>query len=79
MLAMFGRYSYAMYVFQAPLIPLVAPVFSTAILMNYTGSLFAARIIYIVSMTVLTLALAIVTWNVLEKHCMQLKKRFECK
>lgn len=79
MLAMFGRYSYAMYVFQAPLIPLVAPVFSTAILMNYTGSLFAARIIYIASMTLLTLALAIVSWNVLEKHCMQLKKRFECK
>lgn len=76
-LGTFGRYSYAMYVFQAPLIPLLAPVFSTAILLNYTGSMLAARLIYILSMTALTFALAIVSWHVLEKHCLKLKKRFE--
>lgn len=76
-LGTFGRYSYAMYVFQAPLIPLLAPVFSTAMLLNYTGSVFAARLIYILSMTALTFALAIVSWHVLEKHCLKLKKRFE--
>jgi peptidoglycan/LPS O-acetylase OafA/YrhL len=78
-LGMFGRYSYAMYVFQAPMIPLLAPVFSTAILLNYTGSLLAARIVYILSMTAITLALAIISWHVLEKHCLKLKKRFELK
>lgn len=76
-LGTFGRYSYAMYVFQAPLMPLLAPVFSTAMLLNYTGSVFAARLIYILSMTALTFALAIVSWHVLEKHCLKLKKRFE--
>lgn len=76
-LGTFGRYSYAMYVFQAPLIPLLAPVFSTAILLNYTDSLLAARLIYILSMTTLTFALAIVSWHVLEKHCLKFKRRFE--
>jgi peptidoglycan/LPS O-acetylase OafA/YrhL len=78
-LGTFGRYSYAMYVFQAPLIPLLAPVFSTALLMNYTGSLLGARIIYILTMTAITLGLAILSWNLLEKHCLKLKKRFELK
>lgn len=78
-LGMFGRYSYAMYVFQAPLIPLLAPLLSTEILMQYTGSLLTARILYILSMTTITLTLAIVSWNVLEKHCLKLKKRFELK
>lgn len=78
-LGMFGRYSYAMYVFQAPLIPLLAPLLSAEILMQSTGSLLAARILYILSMTAITLALATVSWNVLEKHCLKLKKRFELK
>jgi len=78
-LGMFGRYSYAMYVFQAPLIPLLAPLLSAEIIMQYTGSLLPARILYILSMTAITLALAIVSWNVLEKHCLKLKKRFELK
>lgn len=76
-LGMFGRYSYAMYVFQAPLIPLLTPIFSTALLADYTGSILVARLLYIATMTGITLALAIASWNLLEKHCLKLKKRFE--
>jgi len=76
-LALFGRYSYAMYVFQAPLIPLMAPLFSTALLSDLCGSLLLARLLYITGMTILTFGLALASWHLLEKHCLKLKKRFE--
>jgi peptidoglycan/LPS O-acetylase OafA/YrhL len=74
---MFGKYSYAMYVFQAPLIPLLAPWLTAGIIADSVGSVLAGRLIYIATMSTLTFALALLSWNLLEKHCLKLKSRFE--
>jgi peptidoglycan/LPS O-acetylase OafA/YrhL len=76
-LRMFGKYSYAMYVFQAPLIPLLAPWLTAGIIADSVGSLLAGRLIYIATMLTITFALAFLSWNLLEKHCLKLKSRFE--
>jgi peptidoglycan/LPS O-acetylase OafA/YrhL len=76
-LRMFGKYSYAMYVFQAPLIPLLAPWLTAGIIADSVGSVLAGRLIYIATMSTLTFALALLSWNLLEKHCLKLKSRFE--
>lgn len=73
-LRFFGKYSYAMYVFQYPLIPILAPILSVELLANSLGNLSAARIAYIVLMTGITTAVALASWHVYEKHFLALKR-----
>lgn len=75
-LQFFGKYSYAMYVFQFPLIPLLAPLLSVEILAVHLGNATLARIAYIVLMTTITTALAVVSWHLYEKHFLALKRFF---
>lgn len=75
-----GKYSYAMYVFQGPLIPLVAGVWSSAIVASWlrldaTTSVLAT-IVYTMGMFALTFASAVLSWHVLEKHFLKLKRYF---
>lgn len=77
LLRMFGKYSYAMYVFQAPLVPLLAPWLTAGFIADSIGSVIAGRLIYIATMSTITFTLAIFSWNLLEKHCLKLKSRFE--
>lgn len=58
-----GRYSYAMYVFQSPLIPLMNPCFSAS---GFTDSIQATPIdgvAYVVAMFLITLLAAMVSWH----------------
>ena len=71
-----GRYSYAIYVFQSPLIPLVAAVCSVPILTGWTGNAIVGNLLYIAAMFTLTYGAALLSWHLLEKHCLKLKDLF---
>lgn len=75
-LRFFGKYSYAMYVFQFPLIPILAPVLSVELLATSLGNPIVARTVYIVSMTTITAAAAFASWHLFEKHFLVLKRFF---
>lgn len=62
-----GKYSYAMYVFQNPLIPLLGFVISPASLAALTGSPLAGGFLYVAVMLAITYGLAWVSWHALEK------------
>lgn len=76
-LRFFGKYSYAMYVYQYPLIPMLAPILSIEIVANRIGSVAAARVLYIVLMTAITAGCAVVSWHLAEKRFLALKKYFD--
>ncbi len=71
-----GKYSYAMYVFQSPLIPLTAPVLSVSILTALTSNALVANLAYVAGMFALTLGAALLSWYLLESHCLKLKAWF---
>ena len=75
-LRFFGKYSYAMYVFQYPLIVILAPVLSVLHLTNSLGNETIGRAAYIVLMTAITTAAAIASWHLYEKHFLSLKRFF---
>ncbi|GAB5405363.1 MAG: acyltransferase [Aureliella sp.] len=70
-----GKYSYALYVFQSPLIPLAGPVLGTAALAKSIGET-PATLLYIPLMCTLSFAAALLSWHLLEKHMLKLKKYF---
>lgn len=71
-----GKYSYAIYVFQSPLIPIVAAVCSVPILTDWTGNALLGNLMYIAAMFTLTYGAALLSWHGLEKHCLKLKELF---
>jgi peptidoglycan/LPS O-acetylase OafA/YrhL len=75
-----GRYSYAMYVFQSPLIPLLAGVWSAAGISIALGldpyAAVTPTIIYAAGMFALTYLVARISWIILEKRCLKLKRFF---
>lgn len=71
-----GKYSYAMYVFQLPLIPLLAVCFTADSLSETLGSALFGRLSYIALMFTATLLLAVASWHLYEKHFLRLKTRF---
>jgi peptidoglycan/LPS O-acetylase OafA/YrhL len=73
-----GKYSYAMYVFQSPLIPLVALLpFSASVFGQLGGDdSIVAHLAYVAFMFVLTYVVALASWHLLEKHCLRLKRYF---
>lgn len=79
LLRFFGKYSYAMYVFQLPLIRVLDPVVTADGLCSQIGSVFWGRVAYIVLMTTITTVLALLSWSLYEKHFLALKSRFEAK
>mgnify|MGYP002622062561 CR=1 FL=1 len=75
-LAFFGKYSYAMYVFQLPLIRLAAPIITAESACASVGSVFFGRLAYLCVMTVLTTLCAYLSWHLYEKHFLALKSRY---
>lgn len=57
-----GKYSYAMYMFQLPMIPMFAPWISPDLLTLQIGSPLLGGVAYVVVMFFLTYALAICSW-----------------
>lgn len=77
LLRFFGKYSYGMYVFQNLLIPITASWLSIAGLQQHLGSGLCAQVVYLVLMSALTIAAAIASWHLFEKHVLKLKSWFE--
>lgn len=74
-----GKYSYAMYVFQSPLIPLVGLLpFSASVFDQLGGNdSVSAHLCYVAFMFVLTYLVSVLSWHVLEKHFLRLKRYFK--
>lgn len=75
-LRLLGTLSYAMYVFQSPLIPIVGSVCSVTVFMHVTGNEIVSNLIYMALMFAFSYAAALLSWYGLEQHCLKLKKWF---
>lgn len=71
-----GRYSYGMYVFQLPLIPLLAFVFTAESLGVAIGSALGGRLAYMTLMFAATTGAAYASWHLYEKHFLAWKRFF---
>jgi peptidoglycan/LPS O-acetylase OafA/YrhL len=71
-----GKYSYGMYVFQNPLIPLSATVCSAPVFIQWFGNPIVGHAVYMAWMFALTFGAALLSWHLLEKHCLRLKVWF---
>ncbi len=72
-LKFFGKYSYAIYIFHLSIMSRVATLIGTSI-----HPLFRALVI-LVLVTLLSVAAALVSWNLLEKRCLALKERLRAR
>jgi peptidoglycan/LPS O-acetylase OafA/YrhL len=68
-----GKYSYAMYVFQLPLIVLVAPLINVQALTELVREPTLAGFLYINTMFGITCILAWISFHAFEKHFLKLK------
>tara|TARA_R110002073_G_scaffold27840_3_gene89093 strand:- start:14415 stop:15554 length:1140 start_codon:yes stop_codon:yes gene_type:complete len=71
-----GKYSYAMYIFQNPLIPLMSAVLTATSFTTVTGDAVTSHLSYIGLMFALTYIAAVASWNLLERHFLKLKRYF---
>lgn len=69
-----GKYSYAMYIFQLPLIPLLAPWISPTKCALWVGLPIGGALLYVLVMLGLTYVLAMISWRVFEVHFLNLRK-----
>jgi peptidoglycan/LPS O-acetylase OafA/YrhL len=74
-----GKYSYGMYVYQNLLLVGFASFFTAGTLANLTGSAVIGRIGFILVMSLLTAAIAWVSWHAFEKRWLAWKHYFEGK
>jgi peptidoglycan/LPS O-acetylase OafA/YrhL len=75
-LQFFGKYSYAMYVFQLPLIFALAWLVTAPALAEALGSPWLGQAAYCAIMFAVTTLLALASWNCFEKHFLAFKHRF---
>jgi peptidoglycan/LPS O-acetylase OafA/YrhL len=75
-LRFFGKYSYAMYVFQNPLIPLLAGLVTAKGVAAAVGNPWLGQGLYCGLMFAITTLVALLSWNLFEKHWLTLKHRF---
>lgn len=76
LLRFFGRYSYAMYAFQLPLVYLLAPLATAPGLAQCWGSPVVGQVTYCALMCLATTFTAVVSWHGFEKHVLAWKSRF---
>jgi peptidoglycan/LPS O-acetylase OafA/YrhL len=76
-LGFFGKYSYAMYVFQLPLIAVLSPMFTAETFCAQIGSVLWGRLAYTAAMLAITTASALASWHLYEKHFLALKSKFQ--
>ena len=71
-----GRTSYAMYVFQSPLIPLAAPLFAWLAARGLISGGVPGHLLWMAGMFGLTYGLALLSWHGYEKHWLSMKRFF---
>jgi peptidoglycan/LPS O-acetylase OafA/YrhL len=77
LMRMFGRYSYAIYLFNQPVKYLLRDfVFNPNVNFVVLGSRVPAQLGFFVIATIITLALAWLSWHLFEKHFLKLKDLF---
>lgn len=72
----FGKYSYGMYVFQCLLIPLLGGLISAPALAEALGHPILGQTVYCAIMLAITVAVALLSWNLLEMRFLALKSYF---
>jgi peptidoglycan/LPS O-acetylase OafA/YrhL len=75
-LGFFGKYSYGMYVLHHLLIPVIFYWLPAGVLVRYTGSAFGAAIATTLLTFLLSVSAGLLSWHLLEKHCLKWKSRF---
>jgi peptidoglycan/LPS O-acetylase OafA/YrhL len=70
-----GRFSYAMYIFQWPLIPILAPWISPHQCSSWAGQPLSGAILYVAIMFGLTYVLAMISWYAFESWILGLRDR----
>jgi peptidoglycan/LPS O-acetylase OafA/YrhL len=75
-LGFFGRHSYAIYVFQKPLVVLLMPLLSPEALCERFDSVLLGRLAYLGVMFALTTGLAVMSWHLFERRILELKRFF---
>jgi peptidoglycan/LPS O-acetylase OafA/YrhL len=76
LLQFFGKYSYGMYVFQLPLIAIVASVVNAPGLANAIGNAAVGQSIYCLLMFMATTLAAVASWHLFEKQWLAFKRYF---
>jgi peptidoglycan/LPS O-acetylase OafA/YrhL len=75
-LQVFGKYSYALYMFHVPLLPVFRKLFPINDLSILFHSYFLGLTFHILLSTILSLLVALLSWHLYEKHFLKLKKFF---
>lgn len=75
-LVFFGKYSYALYVFHYMMLPLFERYASMELLKAKVGSFIVAVAIRMAVCTVASIVVALLSWHLIEKHFLKLKKYF---
>ena len=76
LLRFFGRYSYALYVFHYPLLLFLPDHLSLEWVPMPFGSLLLKTLVFILSATTLSVALALVSWHLYEEQFLKLRRFF---
>jgi peptidoglycan/LPS O-acetylase OafA/YrhL len=73
LLQFFGKYSYGLYVFHYLLLPLFRLWFPMQAIIDATGSVLLARLLFIAVSTAASVVAALLSWHLFEKHFLKLK------
>jgi peptidoglycan/LPS O-acetylase OafA/YrhL len=69
-----GKYSYGIYVYQALLIPILAPILTAERAVEWVGHDFAGRLVYMAAMFAVTTILAMASWRLFEEPFVKAKR-----
>ncbi|HEY0943747.1 MAG TPA: acyltransferase [Opitutaceae bacterium] len=76
LLRRFGQYSYALYLFHVPLTPLFQAIIPATMLAQWLHSYRIGLGLHVALSIALSLGLAVLSWNLFEKHFLKLKRYF---
>ena len=76
LLVFFGKYSYAIYIFHYPVREIVRRLFINLKVNEFLGTAIYSQLAFYIVASTLSVLTALVSWNLLEKHALKLKKHF---